>query len=88
MRNRDTILLEEAYEQIKEAVNWNNLNTFKFEVYESRLSNFLNFVKNIENLKVVKKEKDGGYYNVYVYNSGPAETINPVSQFYKEHIKI
>lgn len=60
----------------------------KFEVYGSRLKAFLSKVAETKTLKVTNKVKDGGYYTVTVFNSGPAENWDSLVDFYKSSIKI
>lgn len=60
----------------------------KFEVFESRLKDFLKQVAKNKFLSVTKKVKDGGYYNVTVFNRGPAENWDDLIDYYKSKIKI
>jgi len=60
----------------------------KFEVFESRLKAFTDELKKHKLLKIINKEKDGGYYNIKVFNSGPADAWDSFTEFYKTKIKI
>lgn len=60
----------------------------KFNVFESRLKKFLGKVKENKFLKITNKVKDGGYYTITVFNSGPAENWDDLIDFYKKEIKI
>lgn len=60
----------------------------KFEVFESRLKDFLKEIGKNKFLKVTNKVKDGGYYTVTVFNSGPAENWDHITDYYKSKVKI
>ena len=60
----------------------------KFVVYSSRLKAFTDELKKHKLLKIINKEKDGGYYNIKVFNSGPADAWDQFVEFYKTKIKI
>ena len=62
--------------------------TVTFEVYQSRLKSFRQWVKKHYAFSVVSTKKDGGYYRVQVSNKYQLELWSDLKRFYVESIKI
>lgn len=60
----------------------------KFVVYSGNLKLFMDELKKHKLLKLLSKQKDGGYYNIKIANTGPADVWNDFIKFYKNRIKI
>ena len=63
-------------------------NTLTFEVYQSRLKSFKQWVKKHYAFSVVSAKKDGSYYRVQVSNKYQFELWSELKRFYAESIKI
>ena len=62
--------------------------TMTFEVYQSRLKSFKQWVKKHRAFSIVSTKKDGGYYRVQVSNKCQFELWSDLKRFYVKSIKI
>jgi hypothetical protein len=86
-------MLEEQYTQTPaqdfDSIQENILDdTYTFDVYEGRLSKFLDFIKNQPNISVEKQKRDGHYIHLTLKKSGRFDAWNEIVTFYKSAIKI